>query len=68
MPIPGNQSTTIIEISWDSVEINTAHIDSFLLYENNTVVADLHAVNSYSFSSNGSIHKFQIISQTLSKK
>jgi len=62
-----NQSTTFIQISWKSDEINATHFDSFLLYQNNTVVADLLALSSYSFPSNGTLHQFQIIGQTIEK-
>jgi hypothetical protein len=67
MQIPGNQSTTIIEISWDLIEIKSADLNSLLLYQNNTVVADLLTINSYSFSSNGSIHHFKIVGQNVQK-
>jgi hypothetical protein len=67
MPIPENQSTTSIEISWDSIEIKTTDFDSLKLYQNNTVVADLQVTNSYSFPSNGGIHHFQIIGQNMQK-
>jgi hypothetical protein len=67
MPIPENKSTTIIEISWDSIEINIAHLDLLSLYQNTTLVADLRSTDSYSFPSNDSIHYFQIIGQSVPK-
>lgn len=67
MPASENQSITVIQISWDSHEINATHFDSFLLYQNKTVIADLHAMTTYSFPSNGTLHQFQIIGQTIEK-
>lgn len=67
MPASENQSITVIQISWDSHEINATHFDSFLLYQNNTVIADLHAMTTYSFPSNGTLQQFQIIGQNIKK-
>jgi hypothetical protein len=64
VPIPGNQSTTTVRILWDPAQVNANHTHSFLLYENDVIVANMITKNSYSFSTNGSLHRFQIIYQS----
>jgi hypothetical protein len=63
MPAPGNQSNTTLNLLWDSTRIPVNHTRSFLLYENDVVIADMIAENSFTFSTNGSLHRFQIIYQ-----
>ena len=61
VPAPGNQSATTVLILWDPVQVNANHTHSLLLYENDMIVANMITKNSYSFSTNGSLHRFQII-------
>lgn len=63
VPVPGNQSTTKVSILWDPAQVNASYNHSFLLYENITVVADMVMNGSYSFMTNGTLHRFQIIYQ-----
>lgn len=65
-PEPGNVSSTTISISWDPAQAAKSTYDSFQLYENNTAVANMLTENSYSFPSNGTQHRFQIIGQSTS--
>jgi len=65
-PEPGNDSSTTISISWDPTQAAKSTYGSFQLYENNTAVANMLTENSYSFPSNGTLHRFQIIGQTTS--
>jgi hypothetical protein len=63
---PGNTSSTTISITWDSPS-NAANAQfSLLLYENSTVVANMLIDHSYSFSADGTLHRFQIISENKS--
>lgn len=62
-PEPGNESSTIIRISWDSNHAAESDFESFKLYEKNTMVANLLSNHSFSFPSNGTLHQFQIIGQ-----
>jgi hypothetical protein len=64
LPQPGNQMITTIDISWNTDQIPTPGMHSLLLYENNTVVADMLTMSSYAFSTNGSLQRFQIISES----
>ena len=57
----GNQSTTTVHILWDPPQVNANHIHSLLLYENDVIVADMITNNSFSFSTNESLHRFQIM-------
>jgi hypothetical protein len=66
VPEPGNNSSTTISISWDPTQAAKSTYDSFQLYKNNTAVANMLTENSYSFPSNGTLHRFQIIGQTTS--
>ena len=61
MPALGNQSATTVRILWDPAEVNTNHTHSFLLYEDDMVVANMITTTSFSFLTNGSLHRFQII-------
>jgi len=61
VPAPGNQSTTTVRILWDLPEVNTNYTHSFLLYENDMVVANMITNTSFSFSTNSSLHRFQIM-------
>ncbi|MBE3138988.1 MAG: hypothetical protein IMZ53_00225, partial [Thermoplasmata archaeon] len=65
-PEPGNTSSTTISISWDPTQVAKSTFDSFQLYENNTAVANMLTENSYSFPSNDTQHRFQIIGQSTS--
>jgi len=62
VPESSNASDTTISISWDSAKVKQNTFNSFQLFENNTVVADLRTQDSYSFQSNGTLHHFQILS------
>ena len=61
---PGNLSNTTINILWDSAFVNSNLTPSLLLYENDVIIANMISENSYSFSTNGSLHHFQIIYQS----
>jgi hypothetical protein len=61
---PENQSHPTVSINWDSPLINTNLTHSLLLYENDVIIANMITENSYSFSTNGSLHRFQIIYQS----
>lgn len=61
MPAVGNQSATTVRILWDPAEVNANHTYSLFLYENDMVVANMITNNSFSFSTNVSLHRFQII-------
>jgi len=63
-PEPGNDSSTTIRIFWDSSQAAESGFESFQLYENDTVVANMLTENSFSFPSNGTLHQFQIIGQS----
>jgi len=63
-PEPGNDSSTTIRIVWDSSQAAESGFESFQLYENDTVVANMLTENSFSFPSNGTLHQFQIIGQS----
>jgi hypothetical protein len=63
MPAPGNQSITTVRLLWDSSQIHANHTDSLLLYENSVIVSNMITNNSFSFSTNGSLHRFQIMYQ-----
>jgi hypothetical protein len=62
-PPEDNNSSTLIRISWDSTQAVKSGFESFKIYENNTVLANLLTQNSFSFPSNGTLHQFQIIGQ-----
>ena len=65
-PSPGNNSSTTIRISWDPTQAAKSTFNSFQLYEGNITVANLLTQTSYSFLSNGTLHRFQIIGQRTS--
>jgi hypothetical protein len=67
VPEPENESNTTVSISWDPAQAIHSTFNSFQLYDNNTVVANMLTENSYTFPSNGTLHHFQIIGQTISK-
>jgi len=66
IPEPGEESSfTTIDISWNVSEIAESEYDSVLLYENDTIVADMLTENGYTFDSPGeTLHRFQIICQS----
>jgi len=65
MSEPEDESSTNIDISWDASKIIESKYKSVLLYENDTVVADMIGESHYIFnSSGGSLHHFQIICQS----
>jgi len=65
MSEPGNETSTTIDISWDITEVDDSEYTSILLYENNTVVADMLTESGYTFDSPGeTLHRFQIICQS----
>ncbi len=57
----GNLSNVTITIRWDPIFINGNFTSSLLLSQNNMTIANMKTENSYSFSTNGSIHNFDII-------
>ena len=59
-----NVSLTTISINWDPTQAAKSGFNSFKVYENNTVVANLLTEHSYSFLSNGTLHHFQIIGES----
>jgi hypothetical protein len=63
MPASENQSITTVRLLWDPAQVPTNHTHSFLLYENDVMVANMITNTSFSFSTNGSLHRFQIIYQ-----
>jgi len=65
---PDNLSNTTINILWDSSLVNSNHTQSLLLYENDVNVANMVTDNSHSFSTNGSLRRFQIIYQIETSK
>jgi hypothetical protein len=60
---PGNNSSTIINISWNPSQVAQSGFKSFQLYDDDTVVTNMLTENSYSFPSNDTVHHFQIIAQ-----
>jgi len=60
-----NDSLTTLNITWNPSQAVQSSFDSLQLYERNTSVANMLTENHYSFPSNGSIHHFQIIGQTI---
>jgi len=65
MPEPGDESSTDIDISWDSSQLAGIGYKSVLLYEDNTVVVDMMTENSYEFKyPSGTSYHFQIICQS----
>jgi len=62
---PGNESSTNIDISWNTSKTVESGYESVLLYGDDTVVADMIIENHYKFvSSSGSMNYFQIICQS----
>ncbi len=61
VPESENDTLTTIDITWNSDQAIQSTFDTFQLYQNDTVVANLLTENSYSFRSNGTLHHFQII-------
>jgi hypothetical protein len=60
-PAPGNNSTAVLTIRWDSSQIAESPYQSFLLYQNNTFLKNMFTSTSYSFSTNGTLQHFQIL-------
>lgn len=60
-----NDSLTTLNITWNASQAIQSSFDFLQLYERNTSVANMLTENHYSFPSNGSIHHFQIIGQTI---
>jgi hypothetical protein len=59
-----NISLTTISINWDPTQAAKSGFNSFKVYQNNTVVANLLTEHSYSFLSNGTLRHFQIIGES----
>jgi hypothetical protein len=59
-----NSSSTTVTISWDPTQVALNGFNSFQLFDHDTVVANMLTKNSYSYTSNGTLHHFQIIGQT----
>jgi hypothetical protein len=60
---PGNTTSTSITIHWDSSQISKNTNITLFLYENNTILTNMLTTNSYSYITNITLHRFQIISQ-----
>lgn len=58
-----NASLITIQINWDIFQTMTSQYDSLLIYQNNTIVANMYTDDSFTFGTNGSLHNFQIIGQ-----
>jgi len=63
LPAPGNTTKTTISLYWDPAEVKKTPYTSFYLQENNTVPVNMLTQNTYSYVSNASLHRFQIICQ-----
>lgn len=61
-----NTSSTTITISWNQTQVQQSSFNSFQLYENNSVVADMLTTSFYSFSSDGALHRFNIQAHSIS--
>jgi hypothetical protein len=59
-----NSSSTTVTISWDPTQVALNGFNSFQLYDHDTVVANMLTKNSYPYTTNGTLHHFQIIGQT----
>lgn len=65
VPEPGNNSIATITISWNTDEFGTSEYDSILIYQNNSIVADMKTESSYTVNSAGGIaHNYQIVCQS----
>jgi hypothetical protein len=64
--MPGNASSTVITMTWNPPANKTSDHFSLLLYENNTVIADILTDHSYSFHTTGAVHRFSIIYESSS--
>ena len=62
-PAPGDNTTTTISLHWDPAQVVKSPYTSFSLSENNAVLVNMLTKNTYSFFSNGTLHRFQIICQ-----
>lgn len=60
-PVPGDNSTAVLTIHWDSSQVAKSPYQSFLLYQNNTLLENMFTSTSYSFSTHGTLQHFQII-------
>ena len=63
LPAPADNTTTTISLHWDPAEVEKTPYTSFYLQENNTVPVNMLTQNTYSYVSNASLHRFQIICQ-----
>jgi hypothetical protein len=66
MPESQNHSTTTIHILWNSTQVYMSGYYSFRLYENNSLVADMRIEDTFSYTTNSTVHRFQIIAQKIS--
>ncbi len=66
VPESENDSLTTIEITWNPTQATQTTFTSLQLYQNNISLANMLTESTYSFPSNGTIHHFQIIGQTIS--
>jgi len=65
MSEPGNESSTNIDISWNTSKIVESGYGSVLLRgDDNAVVADMITENHYKFASSSGLNHFQIICQS----
>ena len=64
LPELGNTTLTRITISWDSSQMVKQDKETLFLYENNTVLTNMVTTHSYSYITNGTLHRFQVISQS----
>jgi hypothetical protein len=67
VPESENNSFTTIDITWNPTQAKQTTFNSLQLYQNNITLTNMLTESTYSFQSNGTMHKFQIIGQTISK-
>ena len=63
LPAPGNATSTTITINWGSTQLLNNIDHKLFLYEDDTLLMNMLNTTSYSYITNDSIHRFQIISQ-----
>lgn len=66
IPAPGNTTSTNITLSWDPSQILKNPEKILFLCENNTMLLNMLTASSYSYTTNRTVHRFQIICRTQS--
>ncbi|MFA5103532.1 MAG: hypothetical protein WC525_10335, partial [Candidatus Thermoplasmatota archaeon] len=64
LPPTGNTTPTEITLHWDSSELRRDTISSLLLYDNNSLLANMLTTKSYTYETDGTAHRFQILSES----